>query len=317
MSARWMEPFRRALIKGDPNPWCDRLRERIEEWGNVDAEWVKLLSHSVELPNGLIDNADACEAVSRAAKGQKLWPLMALGKRPAKALVGAILLDGATLGDENIEGWRHVGAVIANTVRQRQVRARWHAFAKEIGAPTGTNAKAAVDLAATLVRICDNAREKSALLASLTSDAFTIETLGNNPNLCVAVAKQMHAFATSLRLAAVEKKRERLLNLFQGADRTSALVRQLIGEVLGKPSVTSDKIASVWGGVLNRLAQLKTLARDFSTIKDVTPAIAAAGAPEWAKMLSEEKAAPDDPRTSHGITRRRMHTLCASMSVRG
>jgi very-short-patch-repair endonuclease len=298
MSARWMGPFRRALIKGDPSPWCDRLRERIEEWGNVDAERVKLLSHSVELPNGLIDNADACEAVSRAAKGQKLWPLMALGKGPAKALVGAILLDGSTVGDQNIEGWRHMGAVIASAVRQGQVRARWDAFAKEIGAPTGTNVKSAVDLASTLVRICDSAREKSALLASLTSDAFTIETLGNNPNLCVAVAKQMHAFATSLRLATVEKERERLLNLFQGADRTSALVRQLIGEVLGKPTVTSDKVAAVWGGLLNRLTQLKALARDFSTIKNVTGAVAAAGAPEWAKMLTEEKATPDDPRTS-------------------
>jgi hypothetical protein len=33
MSGRWIEPFRRALMKGDPNPWCDRLRERIEEMG--------------------------------------------------------------------------------------------------------------------------------------------------------------------------------------------------------------------------------------------------------------------------------------------
>ncbi len=298
MSARWIEPFRRALIKGDPNPWCDRLRERIEEWGAADAERVKLLRRSVELPDGLIDNADACEAVSRAANGQKLWPLIALGKGTAKALVGAILLDGAKLSDEDIEGWRHAVAIIANTVRQRQVRARWDAFAKEIGAPAGSNAKSAFHLAARLVQICDDARGKSALLASLTSDAFSIEILGNDPSLCAAVAKQMRASATSVRLAAVEKDRRRLLNLFQGADRTSALVRQLIGEVVGKPSVTSDKVAVMWGGLLNRLAQLKVLARDFGTIKDVTRAIAAAGAPEWAKMLSGEKAAPDDARTS-------------------
>ena len=108
----------------------------------------------------------------------------------------------------------------------------------------------------------------------------------------------MRASATSVRLAAVEKDRRRLLNRFQGADRTSALVRQLIGEVLGKPSVTSNKVAAMWGGLLNRLTQLKALARDFSTIKNVTRAVAAAGAPEWAKMLTEEKATPDDPRTS-------------------
>jgi very-short-patch-repair endonuclease len=54
----------------------------------------------------------------------------------------------------------------------------------------------------------------------------------------------------------------------------------------------------VWGGLLNRLTQLKVLARDFGTIRDVTRAIGEAGAPEWAKMLSAEKATPDDRRTS-------------------
>ena len=53
----------------------------------------------------------------------------------------------------------------------------------------------------------------------------------------------MQAFATSLRLATVEKERERLLNLFQGADRTSALVRQLFEDVIGKPSVTPDRVS--------------------------------------------------------------------------
>ena len=147
MSARWIDPFRRAIIKGDPNPWCDRLRERIDEWAAVDAERAKLLRRSVELPDGLIDNADACDAISRAAKGQKLWPLMALGKGAAKALVSAIRMDGAPVKDEDIEGWRYVAAVIANTVRQREVRARWDAFAKEIGAPMGGYAKTAIDLA--------------------------------------------------------------------------------------------------------------------------------------------------------------------------
>jgi hypothetical protein len=184
-SARWIEPFRRAVIKGDPNnAWCERLRERTEEWAAVDMERAELLRRSVQLPDGLIDNADACDAVSRAAKGQKLWPLMALGKGTAKTLVSAIRVDGASVREEDIEGWRHAAAVIANTGRQREVRARWDAFAREIGAPAGGNAKTAIDLAAILLRICDDARGKSPLLASLVSDAFSIETLANDPSLC-------------------------------------------------------------------------------------------------------------------------------------
>src|SRR5207253_7535776 len=89
-SARWIEPFRRAVVRGDANAWCDRLRERIAEWAAVDAEHAALLKRSVELPDGLIDSADACDAVSRGATREKLWSLMAFGKGSAKALVNAI-----------------------------------------------------------------------------------------------------------------------------------------------------------------------------------------------------------------------------------
>jgi very-short-patch-repair endonuclease len=223
---------------------------------------------------------------------------MALGKGTAKALVSSILLDGAPVREGDIDGWRQTTAVIANAVRQREVRARWDAFAREIGAPAGINAKSAVDLAEKILRICDDARGKSALLASLVAKAFSIEMLANDPTLCAALAKQIRAAATSMRLAVVEQDRQRLLQIFQGDDRTSDLARQFIDKFLGKPSVTSDKVGSIWNGLLSRLAQLKALARDFETIEEVTRSIAAAGAPEWARVLSAEKAAPDDPTTA-------------------
>jgi very-short-patch-repair endonuclease len=297
-SARWLDPFRRVVIKGEPNAWCDRLRERIAEWAAVDARRAQLMRRSVELPDGLLDNTDACEAVGRAAKGQKLWPLMALGKGAAKSLVGAVRVDGAPLKEEDAEGWKHTLAVVENTARQKELRARWNAFAKEIGAPAGSNARSAVDFARRVLQICDDARSKSTLLATLVSDGVCLQTLADDPALCGAVAEQIRASATSMRLAAVGQDRQRLLQLFQGGDRTSSLIQQLLGDVVGKPSITSDKVAAVWAGLLNRLAQLKALTRDFDTIKGVTRAIAAAGAAEWAKMLNTETAAPDDPRTS-------------------
>jgi hypothetical protein len=150
------------------------------------------------------------------------------------------------------------------------------------------------------MRICEDARGKATLLGSLVAGDFSIETLANDPNLCEAVARQIRSSATAVRLATVEQDRRRLLNLFKGTDRTSVLARQLLGEVVGKSAITSDKVSVVWSGLLNRLTQLKGLARDFGIIKDVTHAIAAAGAPEWAKVLSTGKATPDDPRTSSG-----------------
>ena len=297
-SARWMNPFQRAVINGQADAWCDRLRERIDEWTIVDSERAALLKRSVELPEGLIESDDACAAVNRGATGQKVWPLMALGKGAAKALVSAVRLDGAPVKDEDIEGWRHTATVIANAKRQREVKARWDAFAREIGAPSAEHAKSAADLAAKVLRIWDDVRSKSALLASLVADAPSIETLAQDPAFCMALAKQLRAAATSMQLAAVEQDRRRLLQLFQGDDRTSGLARQLFEDVIGKPSVTSDRVASIWNGLLNRFAQLKALVRDFQTIDGTTRSIAAAGAPEWANALNTVRASPDDPRFS-------------------
>jgi hypothetical protein len=199
-SASWIEPFRCAVIKGADNPWCDRLRERIDEWAAVDAERGTLLKRSVELPAGLIESADGRDAISRAAAGQKLWPLMSLGKGTAKALVSGIRLDGAPVRENDQEGWGHIAAVIVNVVRQREIKARWDAFAREIGAPAAENAKPVVDFAGEVLRICDDARRQTALLASIVTDAFTIEMLAHDPVFCTAFAKQLRAAATAVRL---------------------------------------------------------------------------------------------------------------------
>jgi very-short-patch-repair endonuclease len=294
-SAPWIEPFRYAFLKGEPNPWCDRLRERILEWTAVDAERAALLSRSVEFPAGLIDSTEGIDAVTRASSGQKLWPFMTLGKGSAKSLVARIRLDGAPVKEENRKGWRHVSAVLANAIRCREVNARWEAFAKEIGAPVGGNVNAVMDFAGRMLRICEDARGQAALLSSIVSDAFTIETLANDPPLCTGLANQLRSAAASTRLAAAEQDRKRILQMFQGGDRTSAMARQLIGEMVGKPSIAADGVAAVWGGMLDHLQQLRGLAREFETIDAVTRSIAAAGASDWARRLSTEKALPDDP----------------------
>jgi very-short-patch-repair endonuclease len=294
-NARWIEPLRHAFISGEKSAWCDRLKERIAEWVAIDAERVGLLNRSVELPEGLIDNTECIEAIKRGADGHKPWSLIAFGKGAAKALVSGVRLDGASVKEEDEEGWRHVSAVIANTVRQREAKARWDAFAKEIGAPAVDNTKAIIDFASKIVRICEDARTQASLLASVVPNAFTIENLANDPGLCTALAKQIRSAATSVRLAAAEQERQAVLRKFQGNDRTSTLARQLLGDALGKSPVPGHKVGAIWGGILDRLQQLKNLGRDFETIEAITRSISEAGAPAWANRLRIEKAVVDDP----------------------
>jgi len=146
-----------------------------------------------------------------------------------------------------------------------------------------------------VLRICDEGRKQSASLGNVLANSFKIESLADDPGLCTALAAQIRASASSVRLAAAEQDRGRLLQMFDGDDRTSVLVRQLLDQAIGNQSLPSDKIAGAWGGILKRLDQVKTLARDFETIDRATSSISAAGAPLWAKKLRTENPESDAP----------------------
>jgi very-short-patch-repair endonuclease len=296
-SAKWLDPFRRAMLSGVWTVWCDRLQGLIAEWITADAEHALLTRRPVTFPDALLDSQDAKEAIAHAVNGQRLWPRFALGKTDAKAIVANIRINGGPVPD-NVESWQHVRASIDGAIKRRELRSQWDVFAQEVGAPASSEAKVAIAQAKVILKICNDARNGAASLKRLTSDECSIDRVANDPTLCGAVANQIRASATSIRLAAAEQHRHRFLEMFENEDRTSMLARQLFQDVLGKPVVTSDQIAQIWGSLLRRLTQLKALRSDFATIKDVTNTIAGAGAPSWARMLATEKAASEDPRTS-------------------
>jgi very-short-patch-repair endonuclease len=296
--APWLDPFRRARLSGSANVWCERLQELLLEWTAVDFERAQLMRRSVTIPEGLIDTPDARDAITRATSGQRLWPLVSIGKGSAKALIAEVRLNGGPIKDDDVTAWQHVQAVISNLVRQRELRAQWDAFAAEVGAPLWADAKRSIEIAKSVLKICDDARQNASSLSSLISNEFAPERLANDPVLCEAISNQMRAATTSIRLAAVEQHRQRLLDTFENDGRTSTLARQLFQDVLGRPAITSDKISQVWGSLLKRLTRLKDLTSDFATITRVTDAIAEAGAPSWATVLAAESAIADDPRTS-------------------
>ncbi len=196
--------------------------------------------------------------------------------------------------DDDLEAWRHIASVLVNLARQQETRARWENFAQEIGAPAGDFAKTSIELAAHVLRICDEARKQRVVLGPIVANAFFVERLAEEPELCRSLSNQIRAAASSARLAGAQEIRERLLFAFDGDDRTSVLARQLITEALGNSRIGSDKVAAAWSGVLRRLDQVKALSREFDTINALTAAISVAGAPIWSNRLRVEIAAPDE-----------------------
>jgi very-short-patch-repair endonuclease/transcription elongation GreA/GreB family factor len=294
----WLDPFRRAALLDPANAWYARLHELLAEMTAADTERAQLMRRAVTVPEGLLDNFDAREAIARAAAGQRLWPIVAIGKSEAKTLVASIRVNGGPVKDTDAAIWQHVKAVIANLQRQRDTRAQWDEFAAEVGCPRHVVVKTSIELARITLKACQEARANASALSSLTSDEATLARVANDPRLCEAIAEQIRAAAASIRLASAELYREQTLAKFEGENRTSTLARQLFEEVLGRPVVPSDKVSQVWSGLLKRIGRLKELSIDFGVILHATAAISEAGAPNWATMLASEPATPDDPRCS-------------------
>jgi hypothetical protein len=253
-----------------------------------------LLRRSAVIPDGLLEDEDAVEAVKRVASGQRLWPRISFGKAIAKALVDKIRIDGGIPREDDQHAWRHLAAVLANLARQREAKARWDAFAQEIGAPGGEHSKEAVEFVAHVLNVCDEARKQRVLLGPIVNNTLFIEGLAEQPEICRALAVQLRAAADSARLAIAEDLRQRTLSAFDSDNRTSVLARQLLSDALGNSNVGTDRIAAAWKGVLQRLDKLKTLSRDYETIKGTVTAIAEAGAPSWANRLRLEVAVADE-----------------------
>ena len=294
-SAHWAANLWKTAISGESNPWYQALRDRIHEIAANEAERATLLKRSVDLPRGMLDNEDAKAAIVRAAAGEKLWSLIAFGKSEAKALVNSIRLDGARPKENDATGWQHVAAVLANALRQREVVARWDAFARDIGVPVDAQRRTVIEFFQNLLIVSNEARSQSAFLGTVIGKQFGLESLSTDPQFCAGLAKQIRAASTAARLAAVGQERQRIRALFDGkSDRTSILVQQMLDDVIGRRSAESGKIAAVWRSVLKRLGDLKDRARDFEEIASFAATITRLGAPNWAKRVLNEKAGPND-----------------------
>jgi very-short-patch-repair endonuclease len=296
LGAAWIEPLRRAAVKGDSPPSLTMLRERIAEWVSLDADRPALARRSVELPPGLLENGEAREAINRAAAGERLWPIFSTGKAPAKTLVAGIRLDRVSVRDDDINAWRHVAAVVAHAARRHEIAARWDSFAAEFGAPPSTKLNNAVDVAREVIHAADDVFASKELLATIVAGALSTDALSDNPDLCHALAKQIGSAAGVMRLRAAREQIQKVIDRFlRGSDRTSALIKQFLEQFVGNPDVAGERIESTWRSALQRLTAIKSRAGTYSTILKLTELMARAGAPAWAERARTEPSLDTDP----------------------
>jgi hypothetical protein len=72
--------------------------------------------------------------------------------------------------------------------------------------------------------------------------------------------------------------------------------RQILNEVVGKPSTDVEQLTRVWQRLLTELSRLRSLELTYVRISETCAALSKAGAPAWAERLKVEIATSEfDP----------------------
>ena len=318
----WLTPLLAAALAGEGSDWASALLACCADWRALEAERGRLASRAVELPAGIEADPEAREAVARAARGERLWPLLSLGHAPAKDRVAAVRLDGQPPG-RDAEAWRTVAEALALAGDRAGLQARWRHLAAESGLPSGADpgspgaaarllagaetARTALDALGLPGRALPPLAGPAAVpaaarglpplagLAAVPAPARGLPPLAKlaaDPAAARGVAAQIEAAAGAARLVAVSAAAAALAARFPGPDRTSTMARQIAERLIGRPDLAADRLAGLWRGLLGRIGALRDFAAPFAALREGAGAVAAAGAPLWAARLRTDPA-PD------------------------
>ena len=280
----WLLPHVAALLNRDPSPAAVRLRHICDVQRAEEAERVRLFPLGIDVPTDLDGDDEAMAAVARAARGERLWPRLSLGRSVAKEVVAAVRVGGLV---PDPEGWRAVEAQLALDRRKQVSMAAWRDYVQAAGVAASDDAGTPAPLSRLLAQV-DFVRDGLAELANRSRGVPSLEALAVDGELARAFSDQIDAAAAAARAASVKGELAATAIRFEGRDRTSTIARQFLRDLVGRDDIPAGRVEAIWGGLLDRLLAVDTLAGSFAELRRVTAAIAAAGAPLWAaKLLSE------------------------------
>ena len=189
-------------------------------------------------------------------------------------------------------------AFVAFCTNVESLSARWEALRPELSAPTelgfGISVLPAlahlVDaLDTAIVAIPTDRMNVSRPLAMALGSEVEASTILQHPATIASFADALSRHASSIRLSVVTKNVAATAALFNESEcDLAAYAKQILIELIGKPSVDAERFTQVWHSLRAWLGHVRSLEPLFDRIAATTRAIATAGAPAWAECLRTE-----------------------------
>lgn len=296
----WIGPVYCDLLERGSEPSAtEPLHQLIADIGSLVEMQRQYLITNVSLPRLGRHRDDVVDAVRRASRGERLFPLLSLGKTDAKGLVSRIRVDGGK--PESPAAWQKVVLHLDYETAVKNFVERWNRLAAVSSLPiivTGTDAnvdnwlKNANELcqAAHAVAMLYRTRLRAEVSALFPHGIDASRTACDTAVLGLAIESLESALSqhklNSARVT-VENAEKRFVAC---GGPIIPVIRRFLREAVGSASESADRISDQWREFLRELERVRNLRPHLTVVERVTKLVEASGAVNWARRLRSEPA---------------------------
>ena len=283
----------------------EELLSGLDELVNARAEF---LMHPVSLPDELLDNPKAVEAIRNAALTGKPFGFLSFGVGDAKRHLQSVMVDGRPpiAADE----WAHVNRFVSLHGQVRTFCTRWNTATELLSVPPlngGVAGLRQIELVATLARKAHRlAVHYDSLLARQALEVFRAmpqELVGGTRSELDALRQRL------IQILTLDELSQAPIKLAQLAERLAGFsgpvvdaMRSFFDSSLGNGSLSTAGIASQYTELLAELRRIAGLAFEVGRIREGAKMIEASGAPKLAIRVRSVPVAPSGDDETFPVT---------------
>ncbi len=326
---RWTTVIKERLRRGQNDDVLRLLEALGGDLNRASGARRIFLEKPVSAPHGVELDADMEKAIRNLSDGKSAFGLLGfLSGREQRQRLEAIRVLGNPPKDS--ANWKHVASYLGLLRRFRELAVRWNALARELRIDTVSTDKPDGGIeAASNYEVFVKIKQMVTLEANVSGLAVQVfpnwphtRTLLESEERLTELEQALRHHLTRSRLATVWTTKERCQSALE--NRSGPIIddlRHFFGAALGNATVSDADMQSRWSVLIVELSRVLTLRANLDTVRRVSDAIEASGAPKYAAMVRMPLIGAVDPLVPSNWRRawrlRRLATHSESIDTQG
>lgn len=293
---KWMQWLCSSFSnRSKPRPAFAVVMEKRAEIESLLESARQFIGVAIEWDDEWDADEDLLVAVQNAAAGRSPFGFLAFGKKTAKQRLASIRLNG--IAPKSVEEWRWIEALALTRRQTTTLAIQWNTLPALCPAPhLPLNPSEAIRDVEALFEQMELAERWVVHLAPALSDNLRQvfadqhgDGVFDDPAKMELLAQAIELRVRRKRLEDAKQRKTATLAVLSGSALPAfkSAVKFLHSQV-GHSDSSSPDIEKKWDAHLMEFAAIRSLSGAYETIHRITAAVAANGAPEWAKRLRSE-----------------------------